>query len=333
LNSKGKWSWGSIRAGHSAARGVVVDDQRPVSVDRIVGGHAENGNGSLAGWRAILSCTGRRISRDNLSALAAAAAFYSFLSLFPSLTAAVSLYGLVVDPTMVERQVNTLSGLLPPEAVTLMATWLQTLVQGPPSRFGIGLLVSLLLAFWSAWSATGMLMTAVNVCYGLEEKRRFVRFNLDAIWLTAGLALFGFAALGLLAVLPVVLGLLPVSDAIREVIGLVRWPTLGGFAILALAIVYHYAPDRVALRWQWVSWGATAATALWLAGSVVFTIYVSEVGSYDKTYGSLGAVIILLLWFYWTTYVILVGAELNAEIERCRGYPGASLLARSGTRT
>jgi hypothetical protein len=141
LNAKGKWSWRSTRAGHSAARGVVVDNQMPVSVDRIVGGDAKNGNRSLAGWRAILSCTGRRISRDNLSVLAAAAAFYSFLSLFPALTAAVSLYGLVVDPTMVERQVKTLSGLLPPEAVTLVGTWLQTLVQGPPTRFGIGLIV------------------------------------------------------------------------------------------------------------------------------------------------------------------------------------------------
>jgi membrane protein len=161
-----------------------------------------------------------------------------------------------------------------------------------------------------------MLMTAVTICYGEEEKRGFVSFNLRAMALGAGLALFGTAALALVAVLPAALALLPVSDTLGEVLGLVRWPILAGIFILALAIVYRYAPDRTEPKFQWISWGAAAATALWLAGSIGFTIYVSKVGSYDKTYGSLGAVIILLLWFYLTAYVILAGAGLNAEIER-----------------
>ena len=298
-------------------------------------GEADDAGRAAAGWRAILVRTGRRIGRDNLPGLAAGIAFYALLSLFPALTAAVSLYGLVTDPGTVERQVAALEGLLPPEAVALVAAWLRTLVQGPPTRFGIGLVVSLLLAFWSAWSATGMLMTAVNTCYGVEETRRFVRFNRDAVALTAGLALFGFVALALLAVLPATLDLLPVSGTTREAIALVRWPLLVGIVMLGLAIVYRYAPDRVPPTWQWVSWGAAAATALWLAGSLAFTAYVSQVGSYDKTYGSLGAVIILLLWLYGTAYVVLVGAELNAEIERQAGrnYRGDSLRAGGGTRT
>ena len=132
----------------------------------------------------------------------------------------------------------------------------------------------------------------------------------------AGLALFGIAALALVAVLPAALALLPVSDAWGEVLWLVRWPVLAGIVILALAIVYRYAPDRAAPKWQWISWGSVAATALWILGSLAFATYVSKVGSYDKTYGSLGAVIILLLWFYLTAYIILAGAVLNAEIER-----------------
>jgi membrane protein len=267
-------------------------------------------------WPTILSCTWQRIAADNLSALAAAAAFYALLSIFPALTAVVSVYGLVADPSMVERQVTVMQGLLPPEAVRLIATWLQAFVGGPPSRFGIGLIVSVLLAFWSAWSATGMLMTAVNICYGEKENRTLVRFNLHAIALTAGLALFGIAALALLASLPAALSLLPVPEAWDSTIALVRWPTLALIVITALAIIYHYAPDRAQPKWQWVSWGAVAATALWLLGSAAFTIYVSKVGSYDKTYGSLGAVIILLLWLYLSAYVTLIGAELNAEIER-----------------
>jgi membrane protein len=256
------------------------------------------------------------MGKDNVSALAAGAAFQTLLTIFPALTAAVSLYGLVADRNMVEGQIMAIQGVLPPEAITLIATWLHALVQAPATRFGLGLIVSALLALWSIWSATGMLMTAVTVCYGEEEKRGFVSFNLRALALGAGLALFGTAALALVAVLPTALGLLPVSDTLGEVLGLVRWPILAGIFILALAIVYRYAPDRAEPKWQWISWGAAAATVLWLAGSIGFTIYVSKVGSYDKTYGSLGAVIILLLWFYLTAYVILAGAGLNAEIER-----------------
>jgi membrane protein len=272
----------------------------------------------MAVWWTILTRTWQRASKDNLSGLAAAAAFYALLSIFPALTAVVSLYGLVADPNTVERQVTAIQGLLPPEAVKLVAAWLKTLVHGPPVRFGIGLVLSVLLAFWSAWSATGMLMVAVNVCYGEREKRNFVWFNLRVLTLTLGLALFGIAALLLIAVLPAAIAFLPVPRAWRGVIALVRWPILAGIGLLALAIVYRFAPDRAAPKWQWVSWGAATATALWLSGSIAFTAFVSKVGSYDKTYGSLGAVITLLLWFYLSAYVTLVGAELNAEIERQR---------------
>ncbi len=252
---------------------------------------------------------------DNLSGLAAASSFYALLAIFPTLTALVSVYGLVADRTMVERQVAAMDELLPPEAVKLIAAWLQALVQGPTERFGVGLLISVLLALWSVWSATGMLMTAVNICYGDLENRSFVRFNLEALALGAGLMLFGATALALVAVLPVLLDLLPVSGAWHAVISLVRWPMLAGLAIVALAIVYRYGRARVPREWQWVSWGAAIATALWLIGSITFSSYVSAVGSYDKTYGSLGAVIVLLLWFYVTAYVILIGAELNAAME------------------
>lgn len=267
-------------------------------------------------WWAILTDTWRRMGKGNVSALAAGAAFQALLTIFPTLTAAVSLYGLVADPNMVQRQIMAIQGVLPPEAITLIATWLQALVQAPATRFGVGLIVSVLLALWSMWSATGMLMNAVTICYGEDEKRGFVSFNLRALALGAGLALFGTAALALVAVLPAALGLLPASDTLGEVLGLVRWPILAGIFMLALAIVYRYAPDRTEPKFQWISWGAAAATVLWLAGSIGFTIYVTKVGSYDKTYGSLGGVIILLLWFYLTAYVILAGAGLNAEIER-----------------
>jgi membrane protein len=290
---------------------------------------ASPGGGAIQACWTILTCTWRRIREDNLSALAAGAAFYMLLSIFPTLTAVVSLYGLIGDPSMAGQQIVAMQGLLPTEAVTLIATWLKAFGENPPSRFGIGLIISSLIAFWSAWSATGMLMTAVNICYGAKENRNFVWFNLRAVALTAGLTLFGVAALALLAVLPAAFSLLALPPAWGNAIALVRWPLLTAIVVTALAIIYHYAPDRVQPKWQWVSWGAVAATALWLLASAGFTIYVSKIGNYDKTYGSVGAVIILLLWFYLSAYVTLIGAELNAEIDR-QAVPKALLGADQG---
>ena len=170
-------------------------------------------------------------------------------------------------------------------------------------------------------------MTAVNICYGEEEKRGFVSFNLHALALGAGLALFGIAALALVAVLPAALALLPVSDAWGDLLGLVRWPLLAGIVTLALAIVYRYAPDRAEPKWQWISWGSGAATTLWILGSIAFTTYVSKVGSYDKTYGSLGAVIILLLWFYHDR----LRHPRRGGTERGDRAPNHACEARSGT--
>jgi membrane protein len=216
----------------------------------------------------------------------------------------------------VERQIAGIQGLLPREVITLLQTWLHTMVQGPPIKFGIGLVVSLLLALWSASSATGMLMVAVNVCYGETDKRGVVSFYVRAAGLAAGLGILAILALGLIAAVPETVAWFPTLQPWADLIVLVRWPILAALAIVALDIVYHYAPYRKQPRWQLLSWGAATATALWLIGSLGFQIYVSQVGSYDRTYGSLGAVIVLLLWFYLSGYVTLIGAELNAESER-----------------
>jgi len=216
----------------------------------------------------------------------------------------------------VAREIAAMEGILPPEAVKLVAAWLQVFIQGPPSRFGTGLIVSALFAIWSAWSATAILMAAIHTCYGEKEGRGSVRFNLHAAALTVGLVLFGVVALALAAVLPAAITLLPVPQAWGDVIALVRWPILGGIVMIALAIIYHYAPNRAKPKWQWFSWGAAIATTLWILGSLAFTFYVSRLGNYDKTYGSLSAVIILLLWLDLSAYIALIGAELNAEIDR-----------------
>jgi membrane protein len=269
-----------------------------------------------AGWWAILKRTWSQMSEDNVSMLAGGVAFFAMLSIFPALTAMVSLYGLVADPATVEQQVAALGSVLPAEAVGIISEWLHNLVQEPPQKFGISLIISVALALWSARTGTGMLMTAVNICYGEKETRNFIWFNLQALVLTLGLVLFGILALVFVAVVPALLNLLPLPDAWKTALGLGRWPILAVLVTVALAAIYRYAPDRADPKWRWVTVGSFIATVLWITASVGFSIYVSQFGNYDETYGSLGAVIILLFWFYITSYVVLAGGEMNAEIER-----------------
>lgn len=271
------------------------------------------------GWWAIVRRVWRQLGEDNISVLAAGVGFYSLLSIFPALTALVSLYGLAADPHAVQQQLESLRGVLPPDAVSLLSGWLQHLVQRPRSSFSTGLVVSLLLSLWSARYATGTMMTALNIAYDAPESRNLLRFNAVALALTAGLILFGIAAVALVAVLPAVISLLPLPAAGRSAITLVRWPILAGLVIVAIAAMYRYAPNRAEPRWEWASAGALAATALWLLGSVGFSIYVSRFSHFDATYGSVGAVVVLLVWFWLGAYAVLAGAELNAVIGRRAG--------------
>jgi membrane protein len=160
------------------------------------------------------------------------------------------------------------------------------------------------------------LMEALNVAYGEEEKRGFLRFYGTALLLTLAAILGTVIALALVIALPIVLKFLGLSSALSWVISIAAWPILVGMMLLGLAIVYRYGPSREEPRWRWVSWGAVTATLLWIAGSVLFSIYVTRFGNYNETYGSVGAIVILLMWFLLSSYAVLIGAELNAEMER-----------------
>ena len=285
--------------------------------------------GTWPGLWVIIKRVWRQMGEDYISALAAAVAFYAMLSIFPALTALVSLYGLVADPAIVQQQLNQLQGVLPSEAVSLLSGWLQALLQRPRSTFGTGLAVSLALSLWSARYATATMMTALNVAYDQPEARNVFWFNVVALALTLALVFFGIAVIALVAVLPAVIGLLPLPATWQSLVSLVRWPILAAVVILGLAALYRYAPNRAEPRWEWASAGALVGTALWLIGSVGFSLYVSRFASYDRTYGSLGAVIILLLWFWLGAYSVLAGAELNAVIGR---YKRQSPAADAGKR-
>jgi membrane protein len=270
------------------------------------------------GWGRILANTWAELDRDHVSIMAAGIAFYALLSIFPGMSALISIYGLAADPAVIERQLNAISGILPQEALTLLSSQLHTLVAAPPGRLGISLIVSLSLTIWSATSGTGVLMQALTIAFEEKETRGLVPFYARATGLTVGVGLLAVLSLFLIAVVPAVIDMLPLPELWRDRISLIRWPILAGLVLLGLGLVYRFAPSRRAPRWYWLGPGTVAAALLWLIGSAGFSFYVGRFGSYDRTYGSLGAVVVLLMWFYLTAYIVLAGAELNAESEKAR---------------
>jgi len=270
------------------------------------------------GWWTILTNFWARLDRDHVSIMAAGTAFYALLSIFPGMSTLISIYGLVADPATIETQLNSLSGVLPQEALKLLSDQLHALVAAPRDKLGLGLLVSLLIALWSATSGTGSLMQALTVAYEGRENRGILSFYGRAIALTIGVGVFTLLSLFLIAGIPAVIGSLPLSELWRDRISLIRWPLLAILAVVALGVLYRYGPARRNPCWNCLSIGTIGAAVLWLVGSAGFSFYVARFSSYDKTYGSLGAVVILLMWFYVTAYIILAGAELNAEIEKTR---------------
>lgn len=267
------------------------------------------------GWKDILVRLWREQSRDNISVIAAGVAYYMLFSLVPALSALVSVYGLVADPATVERQLRSVSGILPEQASQVIFDQLSAVVSAPRGGLSVGLAVALGLALWSASAAMQNLITALNIAYEEEERRSYPHFLGLALLMTLGALLFVPLALGLVAVVPAVVGFLPLGRVGEIVVQVARWPILVGLVMTGLAVLYRFGPCRARPRWRWVSWGAVAATILWVIASAAFSIYVRSFADYNATYGSLGAVVVLLFWFWLTAYAVLLGAELNAEIE------------------
>ena len=269
-----------------------------------------------AGWKQILKRAWAEQKEDNIGLIAAGVAYYAFTALFPALIAAVTLYGLVADPADVAEQAESLTDALPADAASLITTQLTSVANGPSSALGIGLVVSVLAALFSASGGVGNLIKAINIAYDEEETRKFFKLRGLALLLTLGAVLFVVVAVGLIAVLPVLLDNIGLGSVGTVLALVLRWVGLVAFMMVALAILYRYAPDRDAPRFSWVGLGAVVATILWIIGSAAFSIYVSNFGSYGKTYGALAGVVVLLLWFYLTSFIVLLGAEINSESEQ-----------------
>jgi membrane protein len=268
------------------------------------------------GWWQVTRRAFAEAKSDNVPILAGGVAFFAFLALFPAMIAALTLYGLVADPAQVAQQVQGLAGALPESARPIITDQLAAVTSSSNGALGIGLIVSLVAALWSASAGTMNLMRATNLAYDEEESRGFLKLRGTALGLTLAAVVFVLLTVALVAVVPALFDALGLGGAGLVIAQVVRWVLLVGLVVGALAVVYRVAPDRDAPRFRWVSTGAVVATVLWVIGSVAFSLYVDNFGSYNKTYGALAGVIVLMLWLYLTSYIVLLGAEINAESER-----------------
>ena len=282
------------------------------SAGREAGGPSDLGR---AGWWAVLKRLVTRISDNRLTSEAAGVTFFALLAIFPALAAIVSLYGLIADPQTINAHVDALNGFIPGGGLDIITDQLRRLTSNGASKLGVGALVGLLAALWSANQGSKALFEALNVVYGEKEKRGFFMRIAVSLAFTVGAVVFILLMLGAILVIPVALDYIGISSTADMLVRVGRWPAV--FVILAffLSCLYRFGPSRREPRWQWVSWGGCAAALGWIAVSLGFSWYVEHFGNYNKTYGSLGAAIGFMTWIWLSTTVMLVGGQLNAELE------------------
>jgi membrane protein len=269
----------------------------------------------LKGWWQVAQRVWTEAGRDNLTIVAAGCAFYALFAVFPALSALIALYGLTADPTSVEQQFDILSFVLPPQAYEMVIEQIRHFVETSDHALGWGFVLSIGLALWSVGNLTQALFAALNIAYEEREKRSLVQFYASVLAFALLGILSGMLMLLAIVYVPILFAYAGYSHAFELIVKLARWPLLALVVLIFLSLLYRYGPCRRSAKWRWVSVGSLFATAVWLIASAGFSFYVSNFAHYDKTYGSLGAVIILLFWLYLSFYIVLLGAEINAELE------------------
>jgi membrane protein len=267
------------------------------------------------GWKDILIRVYKSLAEDRVLANAAGVTFYALLALFPAIAALVSVYGLFADPADVSRLLEGLKGLLPGGALDVIGEQLTRVTAQAQGALGLGAIAGLLIALWSANSGVKALFDALNVVYDEQEKRGFFTLNAISLAFTLGAIMFLIIAIAIVVALPIALEFLPLRGFFEWLIHVMRWPLLLLAIVVALALLYRYGPSRDKPRWRWVSWGSVIAGLVWVGASALFSWYAENFGSYNKTYGSLGAVIGFMTWIWISVIVILMGGEINAEME------------------
>jgi membrane protein len=268
------------------------------------------------GWFDVLARLAHSLGCDGMWLRSAGVAFCAIFAAIPGASAMVALFGLLASPEAVHRPIEMLSGLVPGRATTFLADQMQAVAQTSRTQLGAGLGGAVLAALWGAWSGASGLIAALNIAYREEEGRTFFRRARDALVVAFAAGIFMVLAFALLTLLPLVLERLPLEPAMRTAASFARWPALALLCMAALGMLYRFGPYRRAAKWRWVSPGAAVATTLWLVSATGFSFYVSHFPSYNQTLGLLGTIMMLLTWSYLSAFAVLLGAELNAELER-----------------
>ena len=240
--------------------------------------------------------------------------FFVLLALFPGLAGLISLYGLFADSTTIAQHLNSLDGILPEGGMQILRDQLQQLTSQPPQKLGFATLASLPISLWSANGGIKAMFEGLNAVYEENEKRSFIKLNALSLALTLAAVAFVIASLLTITVVPKLLSFLDLPG-VSEIVNFARWPVLLVVASLMIAVVYRFGPSREQPQWRWISPGSIFAAVTWIAASLLFSWYTAHFGSYNKTYGSLGAAVGFMTWIWISTMVILIGAKINAELE------------------
>ncbi|GHD16409.1 YihY/virulence factor BrkB family protein [Tianweitania populi] len=262
------------------------------------------------GWRIYAS-----VMEDRILLIAAGATFYLLLALFPALAAFVSVYGFVADPRTVADQVAYLGGMLPQGSIDMIKTQLQSLTTQEASSLSLSFIFGLLIALWSANNGVKALFDAMNVAYRQNETRSFFRLNLISFLFTLGAIIIGISMITMVGVVPAVLAFLHIDSWTETIVKVLRWPVIFLLIGTGITLIYRYGPDRQPAKLHWLTWGAGIATVVWLITSALFSWYLENFADYNATYGTLGAVIGFMTWTWISCIILIVGAEINGEME------------------
>ncbi len=266
-------------------------------------------------WWSIIKRLWDKIDEYNVSMLSAAVAFYAMLAIFPALASIVTLYALVADPTDVIRHLNLIKGVVPAEVTTIFNDQLSAITAEQTEALGFRLLIGLAFALWSAHRGVHALINAITIAYQERETRHFLYLNAFSLAMTIGAVCMVVVSLVVMLALPAVLLYFPLFGWQSLLTTALSWVAFFITVITALGLLYRFAPPRRSAKWRWLSPGAVLATTLWLVSSFAFSQYVSQFGNYNETYGALGAIIVLLLWFFLSSFSIVLGALVNSQME------------------
>ena len=268
-----------------------------------------------AGWRQVLVRVFHGISEDRITTISGGVTFFVLLAMFPGLAGLISLYGLFADSSTVAQHLNSLNGILPEGGMQIVRDELQQLTSQPHQKLGFATAASLAVSLWSANGGIKATFEGLNAAYEEHEKRSFITLNAISLAFTLGAIAFVIVSLLMITVVPMVLSFVGL-EGLSEIVDYARWPALLVIAGFMIAVIYRFGPSREHAQWRWISPGSSFAAVTWIAASLLFSWYTAHFGSYNKTYGSLGAAVGLMTWIWISTMVILIGAKLNAELER-----------------